>query len=158
MQYGENIMRNTRIILVAVVALVILALLLFVPRGRQASQGTRYVYGKPAECLTRDNKRLVMSFNVSWHIADAGAFAKSFPSNSPSNSIALAQHQLNRMIYSAGAEVAGQHNLSDFVSPGGSETTLGKIEKTLQVSIEGKLDKNSGIMIESVRINNVKQL
>ena len=146
-------MRKTRIILVAIVALVLLALLLFVPRGRQLSHSTRYVYVKPAEYLTRDNKRLLMSFNVNWHVADAGAFAKSFPSNST----ALAQHQLDSMIYRAGAEVAGLHNLSDFVNPDGSEATLGEMEKTLQGSVEGKLDKNTGIMIESVRINNVKQ-
>lgn len=146
-------MKKTIIILVAVVALIILTLLLFVPRGRQFSQSTRYADAKPSECLTRDDKQLVMSVRVGWHVSDAAAFTESFPGDS----IALAQRQLDSMIYRADAEVVGLHNISDFVNPGGSETTLSKIEKELQSVIEGKLDKNSGILIESLSISSAKQ-
>jgi len=138
---------------VAVVAVILLALLLFIRKKKAAEpqHSTHYDYLKAASYITRDNKQLLMSFNVSWHVADAAVFAKS----SPGNSITLAP--LNRMIYSAGAEVVGLHNLSEFVNPDGSKTSLGTIEKTLQTSIEGKLDKNNGIVIESVGINSVKQ-
>lgn len=146
-------MRKTRIVLAVVVAVILVALLLLIPKGRQLSQSTHYVYLQPEECLTRDNKKVLMSVNLRWQVADAGAFAKNFPDNS----ITLAQRRLNGMIYSAGAEVVGQHNLSEFVNHDGSKTTLSTIEKTLRTSIEGKLDQNSGIVIESVGINSVKQ-
>ena len=61
------------------------------------------------------------------------------------------------MIYRADAEVAGQHDLSDFVNPDGSEATLSKIEKQLRSVVEGKLDKSSGIMIASLAISRVTQ-
>jgi regulator of protease activity HflC (stomatin/prohibitin superfamily) len=94
-----------------------------------------------------------MSVRVGWRVTDAGAFAKSFSGDS----VASAQRQLNNMIYGADAQVVGLHNLSDFVNPDGSEITLNKIEKELQNVIERKLEKNSGITIESLRISSVNQ-
>ena len=118
-----------------------------------STEDTRYVDGKPTESLTKDAKRLVMSVRVGWRVTDAGAFAKSFSGDS----VASAQGLLQNMISSADTQVVGLHNLSDFVSPDGSETTLNKIEKELQNVIEGKLEKNSGIAIESIRISSVSQ-
>jgi regulator of protease activity HflC (stomatin/prohibitin superfamily) len=92
-----------------------------------------------------------MSVHVGWRVTDASAFAKHFPGDS----IALAQRQLGGMLYGADTEVVGQHSLSDFVNPDGSEAALSKIEKELQSVIEGKLDKNSGIGIESLGISSV---
>ena len=146
-------MRRVAIILIALVALVILALLFFIPREPRMSQSVLYVDAKPTKCLTRDNKQLVLSVRVGWRVADASAFAKSFPGDST----ALAQRQLGSMIYRADAEVVGQHDLSDFVNPDGSEETLSKIENQLRSVVEGKLDKNNGIVLASLVISSVNQ-
>ena len=63
-------MKRVAIILMAVVALLLLALLLFAPRGRQMTQRAQYVDAKPTECLTKDNKQLEVRVRVGWRVAD----------------------------------------------------------------------------------------
>jgi regulator of protease activity HflC (stomatin/prohibitin superfamily) len=150
-------MKKLTIIVIAVAVLVILTLLLFPLRERHVNkfdQSARNLDAKPTVCLAADNKQLVIGVRVGWRVTDASAIAKSFPGDS----ITIAQHQLESMVYSAEAEVIGLHNLSDFVNPDGSEVRLDKIEKEIESAIETELDKkNSGIKIESLGISSVKQ-
>jgi regulator of protease activity HflC (stomatin/prohibitin superfamily) len=109
---------------------------------------------KPSECLTEDNKMLVMNVRVKWSTTDKSVFTKSFPRDS----MALAQRQLTSMVYEARSQVVGLHNLSDFVNPDGSAVRLGDIQLEIAQVLQAELNKkNSGIKIESLRISSVKQ-
>jgi regulator of protease activity HflC (stomatin/prohibitin superfamily) len=146
-------MKKLTILLITIAFLVMLALLLLTLKERRMTQIARNLDCGPNSLFVADAKQLLMSVRVGWRISDASAFTRSFPGGS----ITLAQKQLKNMVQRAEMEVAGQHNLSEFVNPEASEVKNDKIEAEIESAIERKLDKNSGIKIESLVISSAKQ-